>query len=415
MGMRSKEAKRLSSARDAATVRPRSAGDASVSGIVPVDEPAAAETNLDNVFNNQESLSEPARLGTPTQPRIEVSTPTPSHTSSFQSRDSDDTSPVLDLDAALGPFKTPSSFQGSKQRRELHSSRLAKDFGGPGLHYHRRAESAPELPPSGFSRGSMASVASLPDVFEGEGEEESGVGIEVVDADANNPSPGSPFSWGGLGIRGGDWEPERPTTSYGPNRLSTPILEQRRASSIIEETIPEELSPIEPVEVVAAHEEPRSSSLTKSSPGLARRPGSASSLAENRTMSSCNDHHGHEVRISVDDVPSLTSSRSTMMSTMHGNTSRRDLSNNSGDRAPSVGSGVLDSNVAAERWRKRASIQSLSQLVGNSFGGKSKAAHESRPYTAVDSVMAKAPKKEHRLKKLMFWRSKSKQSLHSPS
>ncbi|KAK5124698.1 hypothetical protein LTR85_001411 [Meristemomyces frigidus] len=485
MGIRSKEAKKVSAARDAtATARPRSAGEASVPGKVPVPEPAAAETNLDAVFNTSMDVGDTARMGTPPQPRIEVSTPTPSHTSSFQSRESDDTSPVLDLDAALGPFKTPSSFQGTKQRRELHSSRLAKDFSGPGLHYHRRAESAPELPPFGFSRGSTASVTSLPDVFEGEGEEEAdtasavrpvssrsaqddeaSIGIQVVDADADGVSPGSMLDWGpddGLGIQRAEWEPERPTTSHGPNsRLSTPIMEQRRASSIIEETIPEELSPVEPVEIVESYEEPRASSLTKSSdssetptllashtgtlalpdgaqslmtpdtyqtstfssPDFARRQGSfdtsrlgtsASSIADNRTMSSCADQ-GHEVRMSVDDVPSLTSSRSTMISTMHANTSRRDFSNNSGDRTPSVASAVLDPAVAAERRRKRASIQSLSQLVGNSFSSKSKATVESRPHTAVDSTMAKAPKKEHRLKKLMFWRSKSKQSLHSTS
>lgn len=483
LGMRSKSPKRQSVVGDsAATARPRSAGEESVPGRVPVAAPAAAETDLDAVFNSSMSINEPARVGTPPQPRIEVSTPTPSHNSSFRSPED---SPVLDLDAALGPFQTPSSFQGSKQRRELHSSRLAKDFSGPGLHYHRRAESAPELPPFGYSRGSMASVTSLPDVFEGEGEEEgdvvpaalpfssrsaqddqSGIGIQVVDADVEGVSPGSAFNWGAdnaLGIQRGDWEPERPSTSYGPSsRLSTPILE-RRASSIMEETIPEELSPVEPVEIVESHEEPRSSSLTKSSdssetptllashtgtlalpdgaqsvmtpdtyqtstfssPDYARHQGSfdtsrlgtsASSIADNRTMSSCAEP-GHEVRMSVDDVPSLTSSRSTMMSTMHANTSRREFSNNSGDRTPSVVSAVLDPAVAAERRRKRASIQSLSQLVGNSFSSRSKSTTDiPRPHTAMDPGAAnKAPKKEHRLKKLMFWRSKSKQSIHATS
>ena len=388
---------------------------------------------------------------------------------------------MLDLDAALGPFRTP-PLGGSRQRRELHSSRTTKEMNSFGVPYHQRTISAPNLSPSGFNiftRNSITSQGSLPDVFEGEGEEEpgnnapvraasprsvpdevAGIGIQVVDAD--NVSPGTTFNWGtddGLGIRRDEWEPERPT-SYGTSiqRLPTPIIEQRRASSIIEETIMEEQSPIEAIEVVESHEEPRASSLTKSSdssetptlmasqtgnlalpngaqslmtpdtyqtstfssPDFTRRQGSfdtsrlgtsASSITDNRTMSSCTGDQGHEVRSSVDDVPSLTSSRSTMLSTMHANTSKRDFG--SGDRTSSVPSSTLDPTVAAERRRKRASIQSLSQLVGGSFSSKSKAVDESRPQTAVAAT--KAPKKEHRLKKLMFWRSKSKQSLHSTS
>ncbi|KAK5131065.1 hypothetical protein LTR08_001351 [Meristemomyces frigidus] len=484
IGKRTGDAKRSTSQSSATIiVRPRSADEASVSGKVPCGEPAAAETNLDAVFDNQIDNGESRRLGTPPQPRIEVSTPTPSHASSFLSQDMEDTSPVLDLDAALGPFKTP-AFPGQKQRRELHSSRLAKDFGGPGMNYHRRAESAPELPPFGFSRGSMASVSSLPDVFEGEGEEdiddaqsarpgsprwtqdeEAGVGIQVVDADSVTPG-GAAFNWGaddGLGIHRGIWEPERPTTSYGPSpRLSTPLLEHRRSSSIMEETIPEETSPVESLEVVEAHEEPRTSSVTKSSdssetptllaretdmttlpdhtqslmtpdtyhtsnfssPDFGRRQSSfdtsrlgtsASSIADNRTMSSCTDQP-HDVRISTDDVPSLTSSRSTMMSNTHANASKREFSNTSSDRTPSVASDRCDPAVSIGRRSKRASIQSLSQLVGNSFSGKSKAiTDESRPHTAADPTRMRSPKKEHRLKKLMFWRTKSKQSLHTTS
>jgi hypothetical protein len=471
LSKKARDAKRTSAPdpRRAAPQRPQSSGveNDMVPGKVPISDPPVAETNLDAVLGGPEPTSDESRLGTPAQPRIEVSTPTPSYAGSFGSREMDD-SPVLDLDAALGPFKTPGS-NFHKPRRELHSSRLNKDFSGPGLHYHRRAESAPELPPFGFSSRGMASQSSLPDVFEGEGEEEAeahdarpttarslkeeeaGTGIQVVDSDAE-AGPSLNFN-DGLRIQEREWEPERPSTSYGTStRLSTPSIE-RRPSSIIEETIPEELSPIEPIEIVEAHEEPRASSLTKSSdssetptilaspnalslpgngqtlmtpetyqtsnfssPDFSRRQGSfdtsrlgtsASSVTDGRTMSSST---GEPLRVSTDDVPSLTSSLSTRLSTMHANTSRRDFS--SGDHiSPDVSSGALDPAIAAERRRKRASIASLSQLVGGSFSGKPRPFDESRPQTAVDSLVGKSPKKEHRLKKLMFWRSKSKQSL----
>lgn len=232
----------------------------------------------------------------------------------------------------------------------------------------------------------------------------------------------------------------------------------------MEETIMEEVSPVEAqnvgVEIVSDHEEPRAPSLTKSSdssdtptllasqregmfypdmappmmtpetyqtstfssgsPGRPRsfdtpRLGtSASSFNDNRTVSSSTTgEQPPDVRISVDDVPSLTSSRSTMFSTAHANNSHRDFSGASassgyvGQRNSSGASSTLDPTTVAEQRRKRSSIQSLSQLMGNSFGPKAKASEEFRPQTASAATVSSAkPKKEHRLKKLMFWRSK---------
>lgn len=448
------------------TSYPESTEDELVPGKVSLSPPPSAETDLDAVFGGMVDFGDSY-----TQPLVQSNTPTPSYTSSFGSRELDDASPVLDLDAALGPFKSPNTTTPKPKRETMHSSRPNKDFTGPFAYYHRRSESAPELiaiPMSG-----MVSQTSLPDVFEGDDEEEEdeaehskgpsnfkevnknedSVGIEVVDSD--RPTQDSTLDFdGGLLIQEDAWELAKPTVPYGNSRssLSTPNFE-RRPSSIIEETIPEEMSPTEAVEIVEAHEEPRASSLTKSSdssetptvlasqtaslglphgtqslmtpetyqtstfssPDFRQRQGSfdmsrlgtsASSIADNRTMSSC---AGEPPRVSVDDVPSLTSSRSTMISTMHVNTSRRDF--NSGDRTPSEASGSMDPTVAAERRRKRSSIQSLSQLVGGSFSGKNKGSDQLRPQTANDSISGKTPKKEHRLKKLMFWRSKSRQTI----
>ena len=225
----------------------------------------------------------------------------------------------------------------------------------------------------------------------------------------------------------------------------------------------EEVSPVEAqaagIHIVADHEEPRAPSLTKSSdssetptllasqregmfyPAMAApmmtpetyqtstfsssspgrppsfdtpRPGtSASSINDNRTVSSCTTgEQPQEVRVSTDDIPSLTSSRSTMFSTAHANSSHRDFSGASagyvGQRNSSGASSTLDPTMIAERRHKRSSIQSLSQLMGNSFGPKAKASEEFRPQTSSAATVStfKAPKKEHKLKKLMFWRSK---------
>jgi len=470
---RPKVSRSASSEDDSSVHRPRSAGGL-VSGKVPMEEVRSAETDLDAVFGTQSGDGVTQRLDTP--PRHDFSTPTSFYTSSFHSVDSDDAGHMVDLDAALGPLKTPQASSSYRPRKELHSSRGTKDFVGQGMHYHRRAESAPELVP--FSRGSMVSQSSsLPDVFEGEGEdegttvlpgrptsahstqgEEDGIGIHIVDA----AESGTVLGWSGndgLRIRGGDWEPERPTASFGNNssRLSTPSNE-RRPSSIIDQTIMEESSPVEPVEIVDAEEEPRASSLTKSSdssetptvlaasqpgtlvlphsdgpqslmtpdthqtstfssPDIGRRQSSfdtsrvgtaASSITDNRTMSSGTGDHNPRRSI---DVPSLTSSLSTRMSTMHANSSHRDFS------TESTGPTTADPSVTTAHRRKRASIQSLSQLVGGSFSSSK----SNKASAAVDdsqsqpAIMAKPPKKEHMLKKLMFWRSKSKQSLRSMS
>ncbi|RCI15232.1 hypothetical protein L249_6923 [Ophiocordyceps polyrhachis-furcata BCC 54312] len=100
----------------------------------------------------------------------------------------DDTSyPMIDLDAALGPFNTPLPLNpeweaaqraaGSSGKRRMHSAQGMKNFSGPGMHYHRRAESAPDLPPFDMKRSGVHrfnSNSTMADVFE-EDEDEDGV------------------------------------------------------------------------------------------------------------------------------------------------------------------------------------------------------------------------------------------------
>ncbi|KAK6006247.1 hypothetical protein QM012_006657 [Aureobasidium pullulans] len=382
----------------------------------------------------------------------------------------DDTSPVIDLDAALGPYGTPTmSWEESRpvtKRRQLHSSRLNRDFTGPGMHYHRRTESAPALVPFEFAgRASSPGQSPMDDVFEEEedelpveeakepsigeassqADEELSTGIQIVDTANTQLEPN--FDWSfedGLGIESQGSLRGTPTVDY-PQRQSTPPR-----PSVVDDTIFEEPTLLE----TADYEEPRTSSVTKSSessgartisaedtglglpapnnapltptsnvastfssPDLARNQGSfdalrlgtsASSIADTRTMSSFTTAEPTpEPYMSADDVPSLTSSRSTMISTMYQTSPRRETM----ERPVSVacGNGQADMQ-ASERRRKRSSIQSLSMLLGGPFGeSRHSLRTEQRPQTAIppSTHQENKRKKEHRLSKLMFWRSKS--------
>lgn len=98
----------------------------------------------------------------------------------------DDTSfPMIDLDAALGPFNTPLPLNaeweaaqkaGGLAKRQLHSAAGRSRFTGPGMHYtqHQRAQSSPEMPPFEFRRGMnrFGSSSTMADVFEEDEEDE---------------------------------------------------------------------------------------------------------------------------------------------------------------------------------------------------------------------------------------------------
>ena len=94
-----------------------------------------------------------------------------------QNTQNDAFSPVIDLDAALGPFNTPdmrssrvaeSGFSAATKR--MYSGGRRGEFIGPEMRYHRRAESAPEMPPFdrsflGGNRFVTTSTLENPDVL----------------------------------------------------------------------------------------------------------------------------------------------------------------------------------------------------------------------------------------------------------
>ena len=398
--------------------------------------------------------------------------------------DSDALSPMLDLDAALGPFNTPTlgrepnsphSARNSSARRRMYSSGAAAGFTGFGMDYHhRRAESAPEMPPLNFRIPRLNSNSAMADVFEEEEEEDDegpataavtpsatsepvplatdgvlGLGVQIVDSDLSDSESSNQR---GLKRKGSG-------LSEGERRQSSSVKQQKSVTSLKSEIIHEESNPID---IVQADEEPRASVVTKSSdetilePTLSNdprfnRPASApidlglprpgfyfvtpetpssvvsspdfsgnsfdvprlgtatSSITDRATISSSRaGEMGQDLRVSVDDVPSLTSSASTMISAYP---------------APRFGL-TADSRLSAERPSsvsaavpartrqpagKRSSLASLSRLVGGSYGERSKLSIEER---AQPDYVEKADKKKgSRISRLMhFWKSKEKQS-----
>ncbi|OTA81541.1 hypothetical protein M434DRAFT_207509 [Hypoxylon sp. CO27-5] len=125
----------------------------------------------------------------PIAPLVMVTEPTQSEadpitTEPVRIQDDDASYPMIDLDAALGPFNTPTGRDpqweeaqraGAPPKRQLHSAAGLRGFSGPGMHYHRRAESAPEMPPfeaARFGIHRFGSTSTMADVFEEDEEDE---------------------------------------------------------------------------------------------------------------------------------------------------------------------------------------------------------------------------------------------------
>lgn len=142
----------------------------------------------------------------------------------------------------------------------------------------------------------------------------------------------------------------------------------------------------------------RSSQASLDTPRLGT---ASSSITDYRAMPSPHfGEPGPEMRVSVDDVPSLTSSRSTMTNHFPLMSPRRP-----GERSSSLCSAPSE---IEQRRRKRSSIASLSRLINSSsFGEKSKLSIEQRPHSEYLEPAKESKKKHKRLSKLMqFWKSK---------
>ena len=435
------------------------------------------EFSLDDITFDEDTtcIIETASSNTPKLPRIETNYAAwkPRETSPLSETDS--SASMLDIDAALKSFDSPSigpNFEDvvsggvSGSKRRMHSSGNTGGFAGPGMHYHRRTESAPEMEAIdrsnfGFPRfGSNPTMAIEEEEEEDEGEESmfsqasgstksdqeqpqddqaTGLGVNIVEAET---SIDPPMQRGTRRSSKTFAENGNPATRPG-NRLD--------ASNEFNE-----------VEIVGADEEPRFSVVTKSSdestitPTLSRdpldaRPVSApldfamptpaltydgtpetpsavsspdfsrtsfdmprihtasSSIADRATLNSSRaGDHALTLHSSVDDVPSLTSSASTMAS---GHPPRMSSSANTCSSADRPGSFSVP---APARTRpvsagKRNSLASLTRLVGAGSYNRSKLNIEERVQPDTPEKMEK--KRGNRISRLMkFWKSKEKLS-----
>ena len=384
----------------------------------------------------------------------------------------DESDLVLDLDAALGASHGTSlgpSFEEVMRgrnvvaRRRLHSGGGTGSFEGPGMHYHRRAESAPEMAPInrqifGFSRSGNAHA--MADVFEEDEDDETeiaaqgdstheevqGPGVAVVDESHITVSPLKRTFKEGI-ASSSDSKGDKPPLQEDRAGSTTPTADQTDPGAI---------------DIVEADEEPRDQTAGKTKHEVGTswtsaserfhigRPASApmlytlpapspaftapdmespatstpdfsqtsfenprlhtatSSITDRATLSSFRvGEHGFDTRGSVDDVPSLTSSASTMASAYPPRLSSSAPTRTSTDKPSSLSSVSVVPRTRPGNASKRSSLASLSRLVGGSSGQKSKL--NLTEYAQPEEKEKSEKKKGKRISRLMrWWRPKEK-------
>lgn len=349
------------------------------------------------------------------------------------------TSPIIDLDAALGPFGSEEMLNDSASR--AHPARMAKlhsagqRSGIDALGYlHRRAESAPAMPPMNrpiFGVHNMGSNVSLShDVFDEEEEDNflAGEGAGAMSVTSNegstrspdaSPPPATPAkrasgvhsSGDGLGLSVSpsgtdrivivdaeeDMTADRARSSN--STLEAPVLSQadvpkRPATS----PMPMELTYTAPRTNYASSTEGRTATNSLISSPDTEHISFDEQPRFNRYLGEPSPEFG--LRASTDDLPSLTDSVST--SNLPRFSSSANTRNSVDQRSVSVsGPSVSKANST---W-KRASLASLNRLIpGSSNGSKLKFETVAEP-----PEQEKARKKSNRISKLMhFWRSKER-------
>ncbi|KAH7386076.1 hypothetical protein BKA66DRAFT_415583 [Pyrenochaeta sp. MPI-SDFR-AT-0127] len=353
--------------------------------------------------------------------------------------DSDVMSPIIDLDAALGPFNTPNGSSPRNQQRGFSAHRRAMHSANGLAPTHRRTESAPELVPFELRSSAVTTASPMADVFEEEEpEEEATVSrresdptsiaeepeepkISIVEADGKQEGP--VINWNfddGLGITRSERQNEtRESEPLSPRAVPQDVKSEADSQQLQDANLPpadekKEPQPLmnlslpltqqnlmTPDTVTSSFSSPdyRSSQISFDTPRVGT---AASSMSDYPVMPSPRfGEPGPELRISVDDVPSLTSSRSTMTSAMQ-NAYPLASPRRPGDRTASLCS---DPSELESRRRKRSSIASLSRLINSSsYGERSKLSIEQRPQSE-HLEPAREKKKNNRLSKLKFWKS----------
>ena len=385
---------------------------------------------------------------------------------------------MIDLDAALGPFNTPLPHNpeweaaqraaGNAGRRRLHSAQVMKGFSGPGMHYHRRAESAPDLPPFDPGRTTIhrfGSNSTMADVFEEEEDDEAEGATSQAEGDARAEAEASEDAVSSDGettppalqqpaasnpdaailLEAPATLRSRRTSSGGSNSDSGHTFHSVRnecsRTSLHEEVIAEDAPSIvfrsapvfaasDPYDSAASSPRkisgPREFSpemLQGSSGTMPLSPystGHSSSFPSPRSPMSIDAQRistapssltdetsfrsllmgepGPELRVSVDyDIPSLTSSTSTM-------TRESAFSPNPRASQPNLREQRPSSVSSAAFGRRRSSLVSLSRLISSSHGERSKLSME----VTLDGEDRRARGKNSKTKRLgrmmQFWK-----------
>lgn len=439
--------------------------------IRPPTPPASITTPLDD--EDEESDNDTTQPEQPATPTISISTPpTPS-----KPRAEDVSYQMIDLDAALGPFNTPLPHNpeweaaqraaGNVGKRRLHSAQGMKGFSGPGMHYHRRAESAPDLPPFDPGRAGIhrfGSNSTMADVFEEEEEEEAvtdggdntdSLQIDNTDDQSDNeatPPAAAPkdISFvvpqnashtvrrtssglsdkdqaGARSLRGECsrtslhenvimeepiWPPHsRSFAQNSRDSLDSGAPSPRKLSRAYDQTIlhappaasSSSTAPLSPYSMTNASSHP--SPRSPMSVDAHRISTAPSSVADDNCFQSLlMGEPGPEVRISMDyDIPSLTSSTSATTRESSFVPTARPYPSPFRDQRPS-------SVSSAAFGRRRSSLISLSRLISSSHGERSKLSTELTPEGDANGGSPRKSKKKRLGRMMQFWRPNKEES-----
>lgn len=448
----------------------------------------SGKTSRPSTANLEDKRTEPmTEATTPTTPEITIMfddsengaaprRPSPEEDSSYQ---------MIDLDAALGPFNTPlphnpeweaAQKAAGNPKRRLHSAQKLRGFSGPGMHYHRRTESAPEMVPFEDSRFGMprfGSNSTMADVFEEDEEDEDETGSSTSESEVEKesdkeapalepskettPTPEAPtkqlhpISTGAssgniIRRRSSGWsdveEPqsaplERTASSSHEEAVDDNDTVQFRTSNIFQgnsspansatpsprrmlaarDLAPVDVSPLQLPAVAHAPVSPYSMSHGSSFPSP-RSPMSVDAQRISTAPSSVNEETsfqslllgqpGPEVRISADDVPSLSSTNSTMTreSVVTGNAQHQQKQQQQALPRPRP---QRPASISTAFGRRRSSLASLSRLISSSHGERSKLSMEV-PLDDEPDKKAKSKKTKRLSRLVQFWKGKEVES-----
>ena len=390
--------------------------------------------------------------------------------------ETDSSASLLDIDAALGSFDFPSvgpafedfiSGGASGSKRRMHSSGITGGFAGPGMHYHRRAESAPEMEAIdrskiGFPRLGRSPTMAIEEEEEEDDEEEPtskptdactrldqdelqegqvpGLGVNIVEAESNNDPPmqrvmrrssfkrvaendtsftrtnaklDAPTEFGLLEIVGADEEPRFSVITKSSDESTITLTLSHDPQEARPHSAPLDFAmPTPALTYNATPETPSAVSspdFSRTSFEMPRMHTASSSITDRATLNSSRaGDHALTLHSSVDDVPSLTSSASTMASGHPPRISSSANTCSSADRSGSF-STPMPARTRPISAGKRNSLASLTRLVGGGSYNRSKLNIEE--CVQPDTPEKAEKKKGNRITRLMkFWKSKEKLS-----